>query len=52
LGGEPLDGLYFQPTVLTNINNDMRLMTEETFGPVVPILEFETEEEVSDLAND
>ena len=51
-GGKPLDGLYFEPTVLTNITDDMQLMSEETFGPVAPIISFETDNEAdSRMAN-
>ena len=45
-------GLFFRPTVLTNITPDMKVVREETFGPVAPLLRFETEDEVVDLAND
>jgi len=45
-------GNYFQPTILTNVNSGMRVLTEEVFGPVLPILPFETEKEVVRLAND
>jgi len=44
-------GNYFQPTILTNVNFDMRVLTEEVFGPVLPILPFETEKAAVDLAN-
>ncbi len=44
-------GNYYQPTILTNVTEDMRLMTEEVFGPVLPIIPFETDEEVIRLAN-
>ena len=50
-GGNALDGLYFEPTVLTGITDDMQLMEEETFGPVAPILSFETTEEAIRMAN-
>jgi len=45
-------GLYFEPTVLSNVTEDMRIMREETFGPVAPISTFDSEEEVQLLAND
>lgn len=48
LGG----GLYMCPTVLTNVNHDMKIMTEETFGPVMPVMKYKTEEEAVRLAND
>lgn len=51
-GGHALDGLYFEPTVLSGITSDMRLMSEETFGPVAPIMSFNTEAEAVRLAND
>lgn len=51
-GGHALDGLYFEPTVLSGITSDMRLMSEETFGPVAPIMAFDTEAEAVRLAND
>ncbi|HEY1729391.1 MAG TPA: NAD-dependent succinate-semialdehyde dehydrogenase [Candidatus Baltobacteraceae bacterium] len=45
-------GLFFEPTVLTNISLEMRLLREETFGPVAPLLKFKDEAEVIKLAND
>ncbi len=51
-GGHALDGLYFEPTVLTGVTSDMRLMSEETFGPVAPLVSFDSEEEAVRLAND
>ena len=50
-GGNALDGFYFEPTVLTGITDDMQLMEEETFGPVAPIISFETTEEAVRMAN-
>jgi succinate-semialdehyde dehydrogenase/glutarate-semialdehyde dehydrogenase len=47
-----LQGLYFKPTVLTNVDHSFSIMREETFGPVLPIMTFETEEEAVRLAND
>lgn len=54
MGGERLDrkGFFYAPTILTNINKDMRVWKEEVFGPVLPIVNFETEEESIFLAND
>ncbi|MBS4171801.1 NAD-dependent succinate-semialdehyde dehydrogenase [Bacillus sp. FJAT-49736] len=55
LGGrvhkEALNGFFYEPTVLTNVSNDMKVMSEETFGPLLPVKTFETEEEVIQLAN-
>ncbi|RIW38963.1 aldehyde dehydrogenase family protein [Bacillus salacetis] len=44
--------LHFPPVILTGITNEMKLMQEETFGPLLPIMTFETEEEAVKLAND
>lgn len=45
------DGNYFEPTILTNVKQDMVVLTEETFGPVLPIVQFETIKEVVELVN-
>ncbi|WP_424981570.1 NAD-dependent succinate-semialdehyde dehydrogenase [Maritalea sp. S77] len=45
-------GTFFEPTVLTDMNNDMLVAEEETFGPIAPLFKFETEVEVVQLAND
>jgi succinate-semialdehyde dehydrogenase/glutarate-semialdehyde dehydrogenase len=47
-----LKGLYFQPTVLTNVSHDMKVMTDETFGPVICIMKVKDEDEALRLAND
>lgn len=52
LGGTNPKGLYFEPTVLSNVTDDMICMQEETFGPVTPISTFATEEEAIRRAND
>ena len=44
--------LYFEPTILTGVTEDMQIMSEETFGPVAPITVFDTEEEAIAIAND
>ncbi|MBU3934542.1 aldehyde dehydrogenase family protein [Patescibacteria group bacterium] len=49
---EKLSGAFYEPTILTNITKDMRVWTEEVFGPVFPIVSFKTEEEAIELAND
>ncbi|WP_062307469.1 NAD-dependent succinate-semialdehyde dehydrogenase [Polynucleobacter sinensis] len=46
-----LGGLFFEPTVLADVNEDMLIMREETFGPVVAITRFKTEQEVIAAAN-
>lgn len=53
LGGERLGdkGYFYKPTILTNIKPEMRIFSEETFGPVAPITIFEDEKEALELAN-
>ena len=43
---------FYQPTVLTNVNDKMRVFQEEIFGPVAPIFKFKTEKEAISMAND
>jgi acyl-CoA reductase-like NAD-dependent aldehyde dehydrogenase len=45
-------GLFFEPTVLVDVDHDMAIMREETFGPVLPIMRVRDEEEGLRLAND
>jgi succinate-semialdehyde dehydrogenase/glutarate-semialdehyde dehydrogenase len=52
-GGRPdLDGAYYLPTLLVDVTSEMRVWTEEVFGPVLPVVSFHTEEEAIALAND
>jgi succinate-semialdehyde dehydrogenase / glutarate-semialdehyde dehydrogenase len=51
-GGKLIENLYFEPTVLTNVQDHMMCMTEETFGPIAPVTTFKTEEEAISRAND
>jgi succinate-semialdehyde dehydrogenase/glutarate-semialdehyde dehydrogenase len=54
LGGKrhSLGGLFFEPTVLTEVNGSMILAQEETFGPVAPIFRFKTDSDAIHMAND
>ncbi len=53
VGGKRLDStLHFPPTVVVDVSHEMKLMTEETFGAVLPIMKFASEAEAIDLAND
>ncbi len=55
VGGEKVKdvpGYYFKPTVLTEVDHSMKIMTEETFGPVLPIMTFSETWEAVNLAND
>ncbi len=49
---EGLKGAFYEPTLVININRDMRIWQEEVFGPVLPIVRFKTYEEAIKLAND
>ena len=51
-GRYDLGQCFIEPTILTNVNDGMRVFQEEIFGPVAPIFKFETEEEVIAMAND
>ena len=46
-----LGGTFYEPTILSNVTSDMVITYEETFGPVAPIIPFESDEEVIRLAN-
>lgn len=48
----PEDGNYIAPTLLTNVNHDMAVMTEETFGPVIPVMKVKDDAEAIKLMND
>jgi succinate-semialdehyde dehydrogenase/glutarate-semialdehyde dehydrogenase len=43
---------YYAPTLLADVTNDMRIMQEETFGPVLPVAPFDSDDEAIRLAND
>ncbi len=47
-----LEGLFYEPTVLTDVTHDMKIMRDETFGPVLPIMRVRDEEEALARAND
>lgn len=53
-GGQRVDGpgTFFQPTVISNVHADTRFMCEEIFGPILGVIEFESEDEVIRMAND
>lgn len=54
-GGKRPDGLngaFYEPTLITGVTKDMKVWTEEVFGPVLPVVSFETVEEAIELAND
>ena len=46
-----LGGTFYQPTVLAGVTSEMRIANEEIFGPVAPVICFETEQDAIDIAN-
>ena len=50
-GRHPAGGTFFMPTVLSGVTPDMVVMQEETFGPVAPVIRFDSESEVIECAN-
>ncbi len=51
-GRSVLGGSFIDPTILINVTRNMRVFSEEIFGPVAPLFKFETEAEVIEMAND
>lgn len=51
-GRSDIGACFVEPTILTNVSSDMRVFSEEIFGPVAPIFRFKTEEEAVAMAND
>src|SRR6185437_325430 len=47
-----LGSTFYAPTLIADVSNDMRLMQEETFGPVLPVAAFDSDEDAIRLAND
>ena len=45
-------GLFYEPTILANVTQAMKVASEETFGPVAPLFRFDTEQEAVAMAND
>jgi lactaldehyde dehydrogenase/glycolaldehyde dehydrogenase len=45
-------GFFFEPTIITDVRQDMEIMREEIFGPVLPVMTFKTLDEAIALAND
>ncbi|WP_299267262.1 NAD-dependent succinate-semialdehyde dehydrogenase [uncultured Psychrosphaera sp.] len=55
LGGarvQVVDGNFYRPTILSQVTNDMPIAANEIFGPVSPIISFETEQDAINIAND
>ncbi|MEZ8716709.1 NAD-dependent succinate-semialdehyde dehydrogenase [Vibrio splendidus] len=49
---QELDGLFLQPVILKNVIHSMDIVQQEIFGPVAPVMQFETDEELIEMAND
>ena len=52
LGGNSMQGNFFEPTILVNVSKDAAVAKEETFGPLAPLFRFKDEAEVIAMAND
>ena len=50
--GDDPKGYFYQPTVLTNVDHDMTIMRDETFGPVLPVMTFTSDDDAVRLVND
>lgn len=47
-----LDGLFMQPVVLKDVTHDMKIVSQEIFGPVAPVIRFDNDEQLIEMAND
>ena len=52
VAGGGRDGMFMEPTVMVNVNHTMRLMRDETFGPIMPVMKVDDETHAIQLAND
>src|SRR5262245_1309883 len=52
LCGGKNNGLFFEPTILSNVTRDMKIMRDETFGPVAPVVTVKSVDEAIEVAND
>ena len=58
LGGKPYTGVnakgnrFIEPTIFTDVSNDMRIAQEEVFGPILSVIPFDTEEDAIRIGND
>ncbi|MBT6241812.1 MAG: NAD-dependent succinate-semialdehyde dehydrogenase [Rhodospirillaceae bacterium] len=49
---QQMGGNFFEPTIISEVNSEMKIAREETFGPVAPLFRFDTEDEAVSMAND
>ncbi|MDG2681342.1 NAD-dependent succinate-semialdehyde dehydrogenase, partial [Vibrio parahaemolyticus] len=47
-----LDGLFMQPVILKDVTHDMKIVSEEIFGPVAPVIRFDSDAQLIEMAND
>jgi len=52
LTGGNIDGLFMEPTILVNVDHSMKIMRDETFGPIMPVMKVKDEDEAIRLTND
>ncbi|CZF79079.1 Succinate-semialdehyde dehydrogenase [NADP(+)] GabD [Grimontia celer] len=52
VGGKDHGGRFFEPTVLTDVTHDMAIVQEEIFGPIAPVIRFNDDESLIQMAND
>lgn len=50
--GDVSKGFFYPATLMVDVNHKMKIMTDETFGPIIPVMKFKTSEEAIELAND
>ncbi len=51
-GGKPLDGVFFEPTLLADVPQDANVMQEESFGPILPVRSVASDDEALEMMND
>lgn len=52
LVGGQIDGLFMEPTLIVDVDHTMRIMQDETFGPIIPVMKVKDEDEAIRMAND
>ncbi len=52
IGGARMEGQFFQPTLVCDVNREMEIFSQEIFGPIAAVYKFNSEEQVIELAND
>ena len=47
-----LGGLFFEPTLISNVKKNMKVFQKENFGPIIPLIEFDNDDEVINMSNE